>query len=46
MLAGPAAADMQRFTVESGQSRAGFDAFHTFQNFSVTSEAPTGACIR
>jgi polyisoprenoid-binding protein YceI len=42
ILTGPAAAEMQRFTVESGQSRAGFDAFHTFQNFSLTSEAPTG----
>jgi polyisoprenoid-binding protein YceI len=42
MLAGPAAAEMQRFTVETGQSRAGFDAFHTFQSFSLASEAPTG----
>jgi polyisoprenoid-binding protein YceI len=42
ILAGPAAAEMQRFTVETEHSRAGFDAFHTFVNFSLTSEAPTG----
>jgi polyisoprenoid-binding protein YceI len=42
VLAGPAAAEMQRFTVETDQSRAGFDAFHTFASFSLTSEAPTG----
>jgi polyisoprenoid-binding protein YceI len=41
-LAAPATAEMQRFTVESGHSRVGFDAFHTFQNFSLTSEVPTG----
>lgn len=42
VLPGPVAAEMQRFTVESSHSRAGFDAFHTFQNFSLASEAPTG----
>jgi polyisoprenoid-binding protein YceI len=41
-LAGPATAEMQRFTVETEHSRAGFDAFHPFGNFSLTSEAPTG----
>ncbi|HEX7788194.1 MAG TPA: hypothetical protein VF653_18385, partial [Methylomirabilota bacterium] len=41
-LAGPAAAEMQRFTVQSDKSRAGFDAFHPFETFSLTSEAPTG----
>lgn len=42
VLAGPVAAEMQRFTVESDKSRAGFDAFHPFENFSIASEAPTG----
>jgi polyisoprenoid-binding protein YceI len=42
VLAVPVGAEMQRFTVESDQSRAGFDAFHTFVNFSLTSEAATG----
>ena len=42
VLAGPVAAETQRFTVEPDKSRAGFDAFHTFQSFSLTSEAPTG----
>ena len=41
-LASPATAEMQRFTVESDKSRAGFDAFHAFETFSLTSEAPTG----
>jgi polyisoprenoid-binding protein YceI len=38
----PAWADMQRWTVESGKSRAGFDAFHMLGDFSASSEAPTG----
>lgn len=41
-LAGSAPAEMQRFTVEAGKSRVGFDAFHPFGNFSVASEVPTG----
>jgi polyisoprenoid-binding protein YceI len=41
-LVGPASAEMQRFTVDAGKSRVGFDAFHQFGNFSVASEAPTG----
>ncbi len=40
--AAPARADMQRWTVEAGKSRAGFDAFHSLGNFSASSEAPTG----
>ena len=40
--AGPASAEIQRFTVEAGKSRVGFDAFHPIANFSVSSEAPTG----
>jgi polyisoprenoid-binding protein YceI len=42
LLASPVAAEMQRFKVESDKSRAGFDAFHSFTTFSMTSEAPTG----
>jgi polyisoprenoid-binding protein YceI len=38
----PATAEIQRWTVETGKSRAGFDAFHRFGNFSASSEAPTG----
>lgn len=41
-LAAPASGEMQRFTVESEKSRAGFDAFHSLANFSVTSESPAG----
>lgn len=41
-LASPAAAEMQRFTVQSDKSRAGFDAFHPFETFSLTSESLTG----
>jgi polyisoprenoid-binding protein YceI len=38
----PASAEIQRWTVEAGKSRAGFDAFHRLGNFSASSEAPTG----
>lgn len=40
--AAPASAEMQRWTVEAGKSRAGFDAFHRLGNFSAASETPTG----
>lgn len=39
--AGPGAAEPQRFTVQTAKSRVGFDAFHTFGNFSASSESPT-----
>ena len=38
----PATAAIQRWTVEAGKSRAGFDAFHRLGNFSASSETPTG----
>lgn len=38
----PAAAEIQKWTVEAGKSRAGFDAFHRLGNFSASSETPTG----
>ena len=41
-LISPAAAEMQRFTVQSDKSRAGFDAFHPFETFSLASETPSG----
>jgi len=41
-LAVPVSAEMQRFTVEGDKSHAGFDAFHPFGNFSVSSESTTG----
>jgi len=37
-----ATAEIQRWTVEAGKSRAGFDAFHQYGNFSASSETPTG----
>jgi polyisoprenoid-binding protein YceI len=42
LMAGPARADVERWVVESGRSRAGFDAFHPLGNFSGASEAPSG----
>jgi polyisoprenoid-binding protein YceI len=38
----PGAAETQRFTVEAGKSRVGFDAYHPLGDFTATSEAPTG----
>ena len=37
-----ATAEIQRWTVEAGKSRAGFDAFHRYGNFSASSETPSG----
>jgi len=37
-----ATAEIQRWNVEAGKSRAGFDAFHRYGNFSASSETPTG----
>ncbi len=37
-----AAGEVQRWTVEAGKSRAGFDAYHRLGNFSSSSEAPSG----
>ena len=37
-----ATAEIQRWTVEAGKSRAGFDAFHRYGNFSASSATPTG----
>jgi polyisoprenoid-binding protein YceI len=42
LLAGPAQAETERWIVESGKSRVGFDAFHVWGNFSGSSDAPTG----
>jgi polyisoprenoid-binding protein YceI len=42
VTATPGAAETQRFTVQAGKSRVGFDAFHPLGNFTATSEAPTG----
>ena len=42
LLAGPAHAETERWIVESGKSRVGFDAFHVWGNFSGSSDAPTG----
>jgi polyisoprenoid-binding protein YceI len=41
-LSGPALAETERWVVESGKSRVGFDAFHPFGNFSGASETPSG----
>ena len=41
-VAGSAIAGTERWVVESGKSRVGFDAFHPLANFSGTSEAPGG----
>jgi polyisoprenoid-binding protein YceI len=38
----PATGEIQRWTVEAGKSRAGFDAFHWLGDFSASSETPTG----
>lgn len=37
-----AAGEIQRWTVEAGKSRAGFDAYHRLGNFSASSEVPSG----
>jgi polyisoprenoid-binding protein YceI len=39
---GATSAETERWTVESGKSRFGFDAFHAWGNFSGASESPTG----
>jgi polyisoprenoid-binding protein YceI len=41
-LAGSAIAETERWVVESGKSRVGFDAFHPLDNFSGASETPSG----
>jgi polyisoprenoid-binding protein YceI len=41
-LSGSAVAGTDRWVVESGKSRVGFDAFHPFGNFGGASETPTG----
>lgn len=38
----PASAEMQRWVVDSTKSRVWFDAFHSFGNFTGTSEVPVG----
>jgi polyisoprenoid-binding protein YceI len=38
----PVSAEMQRWVVDSTKSRVWFDAFHSFGNFTGTSEAPVG----
>jgi len=42
LLAGPVWAETERWTVEGGKSRAGFDAFHRWGDFSGSSETPSG----
>ena len=42
LAGGPARAETQRWMVESAKSRAGFEAFHAWGNFSGSSDAPTG----
>lgn len=42
LSAGSALAETEGWVVESGKSRAGFDAFHAWGNFSGASETPTG----
>jgi polyisoprenoid-binding protein YceI len=42
LMTGPARADTERWVVESGKSRAGFDALHPLGNFSGASETPGG----
>jgi polyisoprenoid-binding protein YceI len=41
-LSGSAIAETERWVVESGKSRVGFDAFHSLGNFSGASETPSG----
>ncbi len=41
-LSGSAIADTERWVVQSGKSRVGFDAFHSMGNFSGESEMPSG----
>jgi polyisoprenoid-binding protein YceI len=41
-FAGSAIAGTERWVVESGKSRVGFDAFHPLANFSGASETPSG----
>lgn len=41
-LSGSAFAEVERWVVESGKSRVGFDAYHPLGNFSGASETPTG----
>lgn len=41
-LSGPASAGTERWVVESGKSRVGFDAFHSLGDFSGESETPSG----
>jgi len=42
LLSGSAIAATERWVVESDKSRVGFDAFHSFGNFSGASETPSG----
>jgi polyisoprenoid-binding protein YceI len=42
-LPGSAIAEAERWVVDRGKSRVGFDAFHPFGNFSGASETPSGA---
>jgi polyisoprenoid-binding protein YceI len=42
LLSGSAIAATERWAVESDKSRVGFDAFHSFGNFSGASETPSG----
>jgi polyisoprenoid-binding protein YceI len=41
-FSGSALAETERWVVQSGKSRVGFDAFHMLGNFSGASETPTG----
>jgi polyisoprenoid-binding protein YceI len=41
-LSGSAIAETERWVIESGKSRVGFDAFHMLGNFSGASETPGG----
>jgi len=41
-LSGTAIAETERWVVDSGKSRVGFDAFHRLDNFSGASETPSG----
>lgn len=41
-LPGSAIAETERWVVDNGKSRVGFDAFHPFGNFSGASETPSG----
>jgi polyisoprenoid-binding protein YceI len=42
LLSGSAIAATERWVVDSDKSRVGFDAFHSFGNFSGASETPSG----